>query len=138
MEQTPGQEPLIYMPSEAATATSPDGHRLVFFRVPQLDLLIKNVISARPTQYTYSWGYHPGHKVHVLLFGWPTGQSAGISIPEGAGDMVLNYMLGTTTVYITTEPVQEILSGSVSAEKVEQIILGNTVGLTEVKFKPEE
>ncbi|HWI50615.1 MAG TPA: hypothetical protein VNT01_00560 [Symbiobacteriaceae bacterium] len=130
-------EPMIYMPTEAAVATSPDGRKLVFFTVPQLDLLIKNVITARPTQYSYSWGYHPGHKVHVLLFTWPECQGAGIAIPEGTGDMVLNYMLGTTTVYITTEPVQDVLSGEVSAEQIQRIVLGNTVGLTDVKFKPE-
>lgn len=130
-------EPTIYMPTEAATATSPDSRKLVFFRVPQLDLLIKSVIASRPTQYTYSWGYHPGHKVHVLLFSWPGDLGAGVAIPEGVGDAVLNYMLGTTTVYITTEPVEEVLTGNVSAEKVQQIVLGNTVGLTDVKFKPE-
>jgi hypothetical protein len=128
---------MIYMPTEAATATSPEGRKLVFFRVPQLDLLIKGVIASRPTQYTYSWGYHAGQRVHVLLFSWPGEFSAGVAIPEGAGDAVLNYMLGTTTVYVTTEPVQEVLSGSVSAETVQQIVLGNTVGLTDVKFKPE-
>ncbi|HWI65142.1 MAG TPA: hypothetical protein VNT75_25210 [Symbiobacteriaceae bacterium] len=130
-------EPVIYMPTEAATATSPEGRRMVFFRVPQLELMIKQVIAARPDQYTYSWGYHPGHKVHVLMFQWPTGQGAGIAIPEGAGDMILTYMLGTTTVYITTEPVQDVLSGNVSGEQVQKIVLGNTAGLTEVKFKPE-
>ncbi|HYF91725.1 MAG TPA: hypothetical protein VD969_05735 [Symbiobacteriaceae bacterium] len=130
-------EPTIYMPTEAAMATAPDGRKLVFFTVPQLEVFIKNVIAARPNQYTYSWGYHPGHKVHVLLCTWPEEYSVGLAIPEGPGDAVLSYMQGTTAVYITSEPVQEALSGNVSAERIEQIVLGNTVGLTEVKFKPE-
>jgi hypothetical protein len=137
-EQVEGyQEPEIYMPTEAATATAPDGRKLVFFRVPQLDLLIKRVIASRPTEYTYRWGYHPGHRIHVLLFGWPSGEAAGIAIPEGVGDGVLNFMLGTTDVYVTTEPVQDRLSGHVSAEVIQQVIFGNTVALPEVKFKPE-
>ncbi|MFZ5826852.1 MAG: hypothetical protein ACOY94_21380 [Bacillota bacterium] len=131
------QEPEIYMPTEAATATAPDGKKMVFFTVPQLELMIKHVISARPTEYSYRWGYHPGHKVHVLLFGWPTGQGAGIAIPEGTGDMVLNFMLGTSDLYITTEPVQERLQGNVSAEEIDKIRFGNTAYLPGVKFKPE-
>lgn len=131
------QEPEIYMPTEAATATAPDGKRMVFFTVPQLELMIKQVIADRPTEYSYRWGYHPGHKVHVLLFGWPTGQGAGIAIPEGTGDMVLNFMLGTSDLYITNEPVQERLQGNVATEEVDRIRFGNTVYLPGVKFKPE-
>jgi hypothetical protein len=131
-------EPEIYMPTEAATATAPDGRKLVFFTVPQLDLMIRRVIAARPHEYTYRWGYHPGHKIHVLLFGWPSGEGAGLAIPEGAGDMVLHYMLGTTDVLITTHPVQEALQGNVSAQDIEKILLGNTVRLPDVKFKPEQ
>lgn len=131
------QEPEIYMPTEAATATAPDGKKAVFFTVPQLDLLIKQVLAARPKEYSYRWGYHQGHKMHVLLFGWPTGHGAGLAIPEGAGDMILNYMLGMTDVYVTTEPVQERLRGNVSAEEVDTIRFGMTVYLPDVKFKPE-
>lgn len=130
-------EPEIYMPTEAATATGPDGRKLVFFTVPQFELMIKQVIAARPTEYQYRWGYHPGHKIHVLVFGWPSGHNGGIAIPEGAGDMVLNFMLGTTAVYITSEPVQDRLSGNVKPEAIQELVLGNTVGLTEVKFRPE-
>jgi hypothetical protein len=136
-QQGPNAEPEICMPTEAATATAPDGRKLVFFTVPQLDLMIRRVIAARPREYTYRWAYHPGQKVHVLLFGWPNGEGAGVAIPEGAGDMVLNFMLGTTHVYLTTEPVQETLSGNVSAEAVEKVIGGITVLLPGVKFKPE-
>lgn len=136
-QQTPAAEPQIFMPAEAATATAPDGRKLVFFTVPQLDLMIRSVLAGRPREYTYRWAYHPGHRVHVLLFGWPTGEGAGLAIPEGAGDLVLQYMLGTTDVYITTEPVQETLSGNVSAEAVQKIVFGNTVHLPEVKFKPQ-
>lgn len=132
------QEPEIFMPTEAATATSPDGKKAVFFTVPQLEVMIKQVISARPKEYSYRWGYHPGHKVHVLLFGWPTGQGAGLAIPEGAGDLILNYMLGVSDIYITTEPVQEKLRGNVAAEEIDKIRFGTTVYLPDVKFKPEE
>lgn len=131
------QEPEIYMPTEAATATSPDGKKVVFFTVPQLEVMIKQVIAARPKEYSYRWGYHPGQKVHVLLFGWPTGHGAGIAIPEGAGDMVLNYMLGTSDIYITTEPVQERLRGNVDAAEIDKIRFGNSIYLPDVKFKPE-
>lgn len=136
-EQDETRAPEIFMPAEAATATAPDGRRLLFFTVPQLDLIIKRVIAARPKEYTYRWAYHSGQKVHVLLFGWPTGDSAGIAIPEGPGDMVLHYMLGTTDVYITVEPVQERLSGSVDAEEIDRLMRGITVGLPQVQFKPE-
>lgn len=130
-------EPEIYMPTEAATATAPDGTKLVFFTVPQLEIMIKRVIADRPKEYTYRWAYHPGHRIHVLLFGWPGGEGAGLAIPEGAGDMILNFMLGTSHIYITTEPVQQALSGNISAEEIQRIILGTTVGLPDVKFKPE-
>lgn len=133
----PMQEPEIYMPTEAATATGPDGKKLLFFTVPQLDLMIKRVIAAQPKEYTYRWGYHPGQRVHVLLFGWPSGEGAGIAIPEGVGDAILNFMLGNTDIYITTLPVQEPLRGDVPAEVVDRIRFGNTIYLPDVKFKPE-
>lgn len=135
--QSQSIEPEIYMPSEAATAIAPDGRKMVFFTVPQLDLLIKQVLADRPKECTYRWGYHPGHKIHVLLFGWPSGQGAGLAIPEGAGDMVLTFMLGLSDVYVTTEPVQQVLQGAVTGEKIQQIVMGNTVLIPEVKFKPE-
>jgi hypothetical protein len=136
--QANAAEPEIHMPLEAATATAPNGRKMVFFTVPQLELLIKRVIANRPKEYTYRWAYHPGHKVHVMLFGWPNGEGAGIAIPEGAGDAILSYMLGTTDVFITSEPVQEKLSGNVSPEVIQQVMYSNTVGLPDVKFKPEE
>lgn len=131
------QEPAIFMPTEAATATAPDGRRLVFFTVPQFEMMIKQVLASQPKEYTYRWAYHPGQRVHVLLFAWPNGDGAGIAIPEGAGDMILNFMLGTTDIYLTTDPVQETLQGDVSAAEVERIVYGNTVHLPGVKFKPE-
>lgn len=130
-------DPEIYMPTEAATATGPDGRRLVFFTVPQFQLLIKRVLAGRPTEYTYRWAYHPEQKVHVLLFGWPNGESGGIAIPEGPGDMVLHYMQGATEVFITVEPVQDRLHGQISPREIEKIIRGNTIYLPEVHFKPE-
>jgi hypothetical protein len=132
-----GAEPEIFMPTEAATATAPNGRKLVFFTVPQLDLMIKRVLAQRPTEVTYRWAYHPGHKVHVLLFGWPNGLGAGLAIPEGPGDLILQYMLGTTDVFVTTLPVQEPLQGDVSAEVIMKIVQGNTVLLPDIKFKPE-
>jgi len=131
-------EPVIYMPTEAGTAIAPNGRKMVFFTVPQCDLMIKRVIAYRPKQYTYRWAYHPGHKIHVLLFGWPNGEGAGLAIPEGAGDMVLNFMHGTTDVFITTEPVQGALQGNVAADQIEKIVTANTVSLPDVKFKPEQ
>ena len=136
-DQLNAVEPEIYMPTEAATATAPNGRKMAFFTVPQLDILIKQVIASRPKEYTYRWAYHPGQRVHVLLFGWPTGHSAGVAIPEGAGDAVLQYLLGITDIYITTEPVQARLSGNVQVEVIQEIVYGNTIGLPDVKFKPE-
>lgn len=129
--------PQIFMPAEAATAVAPDGAHLVFFTVPQLDLMIKRVIAARPPEFTYRWAYHPGHKVHVLLFGWPNGEGAGVAIPEGEGDQVLQFMQGTSDVHITSEPVQQKLQGDVSSETIMSIATGNTVALPGVKFQPE-
>jgi len=131
------REPTIFMPTEAVTATGTDGQKLVFLRIPQLELMIKQVIAARPKEYTYRWAYHPTHKVHVLLFQWPSGEGAGVAIPEGAGDAVLTFMLGTSHIYITSEAVQERLSGDVTPEEIGKVVLGNTVGLPDVKFKPE-
>lgn len=131
------EEPQIYMPTEAATAVSPDGRKLVFFTVPQLELLIKRVLAHRPSEYTYRWAFHPQQRIHVLLFGWPGGQSAGVAIPEGAGDTILTHMHGTTDLFITVEPVQEQLKGDVEAAAVERIIRKNTLYLPEVHFEPE-
>lgn len=127
-------EPMIQMPTEAATATAPDGRRLVFCTVPQFGPLIRHVLADKPSEVTYQWGYHPGQKVHVLLFGWPNKWSGGIAIPEGAGDQILQYMIGTTDLYLTTMPVQERLRGNVGAEEIQAIVVGETVLLPGVKF----
>ncbi len=137
MDESQLMEPEIFMPTEAATATAPDGKRLVFFTVPQFDLLIKRVLAARPREYTYQWGYHPEHRVHVLLFAWSGIAAGGLAIPEGVGDTILHYMLGTTDVYITVEPVQGRLEGSVDPLVINQIMKANTMHLPEVHFKPE-
>jgi len=139
-EQEPfrdGQEPVIYLPAEAGTATAPDGRKLVFFSVPALDLMIKQVLAEQPRQYTYRWGYHPRERLHVLLFAWPTGHGAGLAIPEGVGDPILHFMLGTTDVYITSAPTGDKLGGPATPEAIDQIRRGMTVYLPEVKFKPE-
>lgn len=127
-------EPTIIMPTEAATATAPDGRRLVFFTVPQLGPLIRKVMADTPSEVTYQWGYHPGERIHVLLFSWPNQQGAGLAIPEGAGDQVLLFMTGTTNLYLTTSPVQARLQGEVKAEVIDEIIRGETILLPSVKF----
>jgi hypothetical protein len=73
----------------------------------------------------------------VLLCTWPGGEAIGIAIPEGVGDPILHEMLGKTDMYITVEPVQERLKGKVSEQTVQAILLGTTLYLPEVKFKPE-
>jgi len=130
-------EPRIYLPAAAATAVGAAGKRLLLFQVPELDLMIKRVLASRPREYTYRWAYHPGHRLHVLLFGWPCGEGAGIAIPEGAGDAVLSFMLGVTDVYITTEPVAGPGGADLPPEAIDRIRYGNTVHLPDVKFKPE-
>lgn len=130
-------QPTIYTPTEAATATAPDGRKLVFFTVPPLAELADQVREARPREYTYRWAYHASQQTHVLFFEWPAVGGAGIAIPEGAGDPVLNYMLGSTEVFITSEPVMNRLRGQVAAETVQEIIQGRTLYLPSVKFKPE-
>jgi len=131
------QEPEIFMPTEAATASGPQGRRLVFFTVPQLDLFIKRVVASRPAEYTYRWAYHPGERMHVLLCEWPMGNAVGLAIPDGVGDSVLQYMAGTTDLFLTTEPVQERLQGNITSDEVQRIILGNTLYLPDVKFTPD-
>ena len=132
-----GDEPVVYLPTEAGTAIAPDGRKLVFFSVPALDVMIKQVLAAQPREYTYRWGYHPGERLHVLLFGWPTGHGAGLAIPEGVGDAILNFMQGTTDVYITAAPVGDKLRGPVTPEVIDELRFGMTVYLPDVKFKPE-
>lgn len=132
------QEPVVYLPTEAGTAIGPDGRKMVFFRVPPLELMIKQVLASQPKEYSYRWGYHPGERLYVLLFGWPSGHGAGLAIPEGPGDAVLNFMLGTSDLYITVEPVAERLSGQVTPEVIDRLRYGLTVHLPDVKFKPED
>lgn len=132
-----GSEPMIYMPAEAATVFAPDGRKLAFFKIPQIDLLIKNVLAANPEGFTYQWGFHKGERVHVLFVRWTDALAVGLAIPEGVGDAVLSHLLGTTEIFLTTEPVQGALSGTVNEETISQIVYGNTVRLPEIKFKPE-
>lgn len=132
-----GSEPMIFMPTEAATVHAPDGKKLAFFTIPQIDLLIKNVLAVNPEGFTYQWGYHAGERVHVLFARWTEALAVGVAIPEGVGDAVLSHLLGTTEIFLTTHPVQETLSGHATAEAVEKIVYGNTVRLPEIKFSPE-
>lgn len=132
-----GSEPMIFMPTEAATVFAPDGKKLAFFTMPQIDLLIKNVLATNPEGFTYQWGFHAGERVHVLFARWTEELAVGVAIPEGVGDAVLSHLLGTTEIFLTTHPVQEALAGQVTAEAVESIVYGNTVRLPEIKFSPE-
>lgn len=132
-----GSEPMIFMPTEAATVFAPDGKKLAFFTMPQLDLLIKNVLAANPDGFTYQWGFHEGERVHVLFVRWTEEFAVGVAIPEGVGDAVLSHLLGKTEIFLTTLPVQETLAGQVTAETVEKIVYGNTVRLPDIKFSPE-
>jgi len=131
------QEPEIFMPTEAATASGPEGRRLVFFTVPQLDLFIKRVLASRPAEYSYRWAFHPSERMHILLCEWPSGHAVGLAIPEGVGDNVLHYMAGTTDLFLTTEPVQERLQGNIAFDEVHKIIRGNTLYLPDMKFTPD-
>ncbi|HEY8347453.1 MAG TPA: hypothetical protein VIL07_09320 [Symbiobacteriaceae bacterium] len=128
---------VIYTPDEAAVTTAADGRRMVFFTVPEADLMIKRVLAADPKEYTYRWAYHPGLRVHVLLFGWPNGEGAGLALEEGRWDGILNQMLGTTDVYITTLPVAGLTGADADSEAVRRVLVGMTVWLPQVKFKPE-
>lgn len=132
----PHAETEIFMPTTVATATGQDGHKKVFFTIPQIEGLIKRVRDSRPREFTYRWAYHPRHNVHVLFANWPSSDAVGIAIPEGTGDWVLNYMLGVTDIYLTTEPVEH-LQGTVNHDEIQKVASGNTVPLFGVKFKPD-
>lgn len=132
-----GSEPMIFMPTEAATIIAPDGGKLAFFTMPQIDLLIKNVLATSPEGFTYQWGYHAGERMHVLFARWTQELAVGVAIPEGVGEELLRFLMGTTEIFLTTHPVQEALSGDVGAEQIEQIAYGNTIRLPEITFNPE-
>lgn len=136
-ERSGPEAPVIYTPDEAAVVNAADGRRLVFFTVPEADLMIKRVLAGDPKEYTYRWAYHPGLKVHVLLFGWPNGEGAGLALEESRWAGILNQMLGTTDIYITTLPVAGLTGLDADAEEVRRILAGMTVWLPTVKFKPE-
>jgi hypothetical protein len=132
-----GSEPMIYMPTEAATVYAPDGKKLAFFTIPQLDLLIKNVLAGQPEGFTYQWGFHAGERIHVLFVRWTAEWAVGVAIPEGVGDAVLSHLLGTTEIFLTTHPVQDVLAGSVTEKAIESIVYGTTLHLPEIRFNPE-
>lgn len=136
-EQQGPEGPVIYTPDEAAVAFAADGKKLVFFRVPEAELMIKRVLAHRPTEYSYRWAYHPGQRFHILLFGWPNGEGAGLALQEGVWDGVLNHMLGTTDVYLTTQPVAGRIHTGAPPEAIQEVLVGMTVWLPDVKFKPE-
>lgn len=132
-----GPEPMVFMPNEVATLFAPDGKKLAFFTMPQLDLLIKNVLASSPEGFTYQWGFHAAERVHVLFVRWSEELAIGVAIPEGVGDEVLEHLLGTADLFLTTIPVEERLSGQVTEEAIEAIVYGNTVALPDIKFNPE-
>lgn len=131
-----GSEPMIFMPTEAATVFAPDGKKMAFFTMPQIDLLIKNVLATNPEGFTYQWGFHAGERVHVLFARWTEELAVGVAIPEGVGDGVLSHLLGTTEIFLTTQPVEGLVD-QVTAEVLEKIVYGNTVRLPDIKFNPE-
>lgn len=132
--------PRIYMPEQAHTAAGPGGERLLFLYMPQFEIEIKQILAAKPREFTYRWGYHPGHQIHVLLVFWPLGQEqgvqAGISIPEGPGDALLDYLEGQTTdVFLTLEPLEGRLTERTPAQEIAALLAGLTVPLRGVRFQ---
>lgn len=124
------------MPEEAATVTSPDGRRMLFLRVPQAVRLLQEVLGAQPTEVTYRWAYHPGHKIYVMFVYWNSGHQVGLAIPEGAGDPVLSFLeAGTCDAFITEAEVEKNLDEHATKEIIEQIIYGVTVPVPQVKFQ---
>lgn len=131
-------EPVVYAPDEAAVSTAEDGRKLVFFTVPEAELMIKRVLATEPAEYSYRWAYHPGLRLHLLLFGWPNGEGAALALEEERWAGVLNQMLGTTDLYLTIHPVAEKIGRGDDAEAVRRVQAGMTVWLPGVKFKPQE
>lgn len=130
--------PQIFMPEQAGTALGPDGRKLAFFYVPQLEAQVHRLLGARPREFTYRWAYHPGHRVHVLFAYWPVapdGVEMGVAIPEGAGDAILDFLVGESDIYITLQPVKEKLRDTMTAEEIAALINGPTAGLIGVKFR---
>lgn len=136
-ELSQDQVPVVYAPDEAAVSQGADGRRMVFFRVPEAELMIKRVLADQPKEYSYRWAYHPTLRMHVLLFGWPNGEGAALALEEDRWSGILNQMLGTTDVYLTIHPVAERISADASPEAVYKVQNGFTVWLPGVKFKPE-
>jgi len=131
------QVPVVYAPDEAAVGQGEDGRRMVFFTVPEAELMIKRVLAASPTEYSYRWAYHPGLRMHVLLFGWPNGEGAALALEEDRWSGILNQMLGTTDVYLTIHPVAGRIGPGAPLEALHKVQNGFTVWLPGVKFKPE-
>ncbi len=134
----PDSLPPIYTPEQAGTALGPDGRKLVFFYIPQLEAEVRKLLGAHPREFTYRWAYHPGHQVHVLLAYWPLEPESvqiGVAIPEGPGDAILDMLQGESDIYITLEPLKDRLRDTMSGEEVTAITDGLTAGLVNVKFR---
>lgn len=136
-ELTGDQGPVVYEPDEAAVSQGEDGRRMVFFTVPEAELMIKRVLADSPKEYSYRWAYHPSLRTHFLLFGWPSGEGAALALEEERWSGILNQMLGTTDIYLTIYPVAERIGAGAPREAVQKVQNGLTVWLPGVKFKPE-
>jgi hypothetical protein len=121
------------MPEQGATVIAPDGRKLVFLRVPQLGPLLKQILAAQPTEVTYRWAYHAGHRVHVLFVYWNSGHQVGVAIPEDEGEQVLAFLEGTSDVFLTEAAVD--LPESASKEQLEAVIYSTTVPIPRVQFQ---
>lgn len=127
--------PPVFIPEDALSVESPDGRSLVFLRLPQLDVPLKQVLASQPEEFTYRWGYHAGHRLHVLFVYWPAGDGVqvGIGIPEGPGDGILAALEGESDIFLTTEPLPE-RRDVFHKEDIERLTAGLTVPLVGVQF----
>ncbi|BDG62312.1 hypothetical protein [Caldinitratiruptor microaerophilus] len=127
--------PQVFLPEGGLSVRAPDGRSLVFLRVPQLEVELKQVLAGQPDEFTYRWAYHPGYRLHVLFVYWPVqgGIQIGVGIPEGPGDGILAAMEGESDIYLTLEPLpehQETFEG----EDLGKVVAGMTVPLAGVRF----
>lgn len=134
----PEPQPRIFMPQQAGMVVGPDGRKLAFLYVPQLEGAIKRLLGARPREVTYRWGYHPGHRIHVLWAHWPLEpepEEIGVAIPEGDGDPILDFLVGEADIYLTLDPIADRLKETMTAEELAALTNGLTAGLPGVRFR---
>lgn len=131
--------PQVFFPEQAATVADGQGRRMVFLHTPQLDVEIKRVLGMRPEQFTYRWGYHPQHRIHVLLVFWPVqegpGIEVGLAIPAGAGDPLLDFLADGADLYLTLMPVAPAAGDELTPAEIQDIRAGLTVYLPGIRFQ---